>query len=173
MVFIISQEYEEFPGKFVYDTINIGMIDGFKIKVNEDHTYTVYSTMGGSDRYLFTTETKQLCNDAIESIMRSHVNNEGHIVFEISDFLTSPVDSLNDKESIMEIILGLMKRHGYDDIVDKYYDIEEDEPESNDITPDIPKVASIQNNDGPRNQSISMQSESLTVHAALSDRMYV
>lgn len=172
MVFIISQEYEEFPGKFVHDTINIGMIDGFKIK-NDDTKYTIYTTMGGTDRYICSHENKDVCIDVIASIMRSHVQNETHVVVDIEDFLVSPVDDLNDKESLIEIMLGLLERYGHSDIVDKFVNLESDKSEID--TRNI-KSVSFRSfiNEPTNNESLQSPIEVPIVSCkSVSDRMYM
>jgi len=176
MVFIISQEYEEFPGKFVHDTINIGMIDGFKIK-NDNTKYTIYTTMGGIDRYICSHEDKQMCIDIIESIMRNHVQNESHIVMNIDDFLTSPVDDLNDKDSLMEVMLGLLERYGHSDIVDKYVNLDEDEDtkdeSDNRDMKSVSFVSFIKTNNSNNESISSINKSSILQCNSVFDRMYM
>jgi len=122
MVFIISQKYQEYPGKWTQDVINIGVIDGFKLLHSDENPddICVFTTYNGMEKFIFKTNQEEDATRIIEQIMRTHVNNEAHIVNNIDEFLVSDIKEVMDKEVLEEIIYGILEKYGYGDIADQY-----------------------------------------------------
>lgn len=125
MVFLVGQEFEEFPGKPTNEVINIGSSDGFKIIKSEvNDNYSIFSTgANGVERFVCTCDAHDECVDMISSIMRIHVNNEPHAIVTMNEFDNS-TEELQDKDQLLDIMFDLLRRYGHDAIVDQYIDIE-------------------------------------------------
>lgn len=131
MVFLVGHESEEFPGKVTNEIINVSSTDGFKI-ISMDGIFNVYTVgANGLERYIFTRDTREECIDMIAAIMNCHVTNEAHAVINIDEF-NSFVEEIKDKEELIDIMLNLMRKHGYHDIADQY-DVIEDEVSSDEL----------------------------------------
>lgn len=151
MVFIVSQEFEEFPGRFTREVINFGVIDGFKIVYDVDNdTRRIYTTGGGIEKFvckLADDEKSAKSKEVIQDIMKAHVTNEAHTIFDVDDFFTSVLDEVIDKDTLIEVMLGLLQRHGYEGIVDKFIELGESESEEEEVvkTGDLPKFQGLMN----------------------------
>lgn len=129
MVFLVGQEFEEFPGKITNEVVNIANNDGFKIVQIDDDTFNVYfSGAGGIDKYMFTKESREECTDALTTLLKIHVTNEPNTVVTNED-CSSDIESIQDKDTILDIMLELLKRYGHEDLVNQFIDLEISESE--------------------------------------------
>lgn len=122
MVFIVCQKYQEFPGKWNREVINIGVSDGFKVSYCDDDPDKIclYSTQGGMDRFVCEVNTQEDATSVCEQIMRSHVNNEAHMVVDVEDYFVSDVAESIGKDEFIEIMLGILEKLGYGELTEQY-----------------------------------------------------
>ena len=127
MVFLVGQEFEEFPGKFSSEVINIGSCDGFKIsKYDTSDSYNIYAiTPSGLERFMFNADSTGDCVEGISSVMRLHVNNEPTAIIRMEECDTD--EEINDKDMVLDIMFDLLKKYGHEEIVNKYIDLEQQE----------------------------------------------
>lgn len=126
MVFVVSQKHQEFPGRWEQEVINIGTIDGFKLVHSDDapEDVCVFTTSNGFDRFVCKLEKKESASKLIEQIMRTHVNNEAHIVNDISELFISEIKDILDQNTMLEIMFSVLEKHGYGELVDQFYELE-------------------------------------------------